>query len=470
MTPSEPAMPSQPSPGMSSTLAVLLEVLRALGAALLLPGRIAAYLARRGSLRAELLADLEREASPAPTCIPDLASDRPLTLFIACAEASGEIHARSLVEALRSCAAAAGAPPPRFVGLGGVGLEAAGVELIGRPVERAAMGIGRVLGSLPYYLSLVRDAAAWMREQRPDAFVPVDSPALFVPLARIARRYGVPSAHFVTPQYWGWAPWRVGAYRSAMQRALSILPFERAWFARRGVEVTHVGHPLLDALPPARDTTDEAERQALVLLPGSRSGVIRRNLPWMIEVVEAARPQLGDAPLVVCQATGEHEQLVREILGERDRDGEIRLEIGDLHESLSRARAAFSVSGTVLLDLLHQRLPTVVLYRVSRHTAWVGRPLLTAPWFSSVNLLARSEVFPEFCFAGDGPREQVGEALSRCLGDEDWRRDCLAGLDQAARRLGPPGAAERAAQAVLDMIAGQAPDAGRRPSLGEARA
>ena len=41
---------------------------------------------------------------------------------------------------------------------------------------------------------------------------------------------------------------------------------------------------------------------------------------------------------------------------------------------------------------------------------------------------------------------------------------------EAARRLGPPGAAERAAQAVLDMIDGQAPDAGSRPSLSEVRA
>ncbi|MDP6410030.1 MAG: hypothetical protein QGI46_11690 [Planctomycetota bacterium] len=451
------------------TLAVLLELLRALGAVLLLPGRIGAYLLRRGALRAELAADLEREVTPETVPAGDWPTDRPLTLFVACAEASGEIHALSLVEAVRALAAAAGAPPPRLVGLGGRELEALGVELVGRPVEHAAMGLTSALSSLPYYLGLARDAAAWFRTQRPDAFVPVDSPALFVPLARIARRYGVPTAHFVTPQYWGWAPWRAKAYRQAVERALSILPFEPPWFARRGISVTHVGHPLLDALPPPA-AHDEGQRNLLVLLPGSREAVIRRNLPWMAEVVRAARAQLGGLEVAVCQESGERTELLCELLAEHGLDDGFRLQTGSLHETLARARAAFSVSGTVLLDLLHQRVPTVVVYRVSRRTAFLGRRLLTAPWFSSVNLLARAEVYPEFCFAGDGPRAEVGAALVRAAVDEQWRRDCLTGLEEAARRLGPPGAAERAAQAVLAMVGRDARAPAGRGRVSEASA
>src|SRR5438874_10358663 len=108
----------------------------------------------------------------------------------------------------------------------------------------------------------------------------------------IAQRYGVRTVHFVTPQYWAWAPWRVHAYARTVDRALSILPFEPAWFARRGVRVAHVGHPLLDELelsrsPPdsmgtARAPTSGSPARELVLLPGSRAGVIARNLPWML--------------------------------------------------------------------------------------------------------------------------------------------------------------------------------------------
>jgi lipid-A-disaccharide synthase len=462
-------MQSRDTHGLPPAWAVGWEFARALCGVALLPWRVAAYLARRSTLRAELAADLASEADCTLEPASDELAERPLTFFVACAEASGEIHACTRVAALRARAAAAGAPPPRFAGLGGVALETAGVELVGRPVERAAMGLGSALGSLPYYLGLVRDAAAWLREHRPDAFVPVDSPALFVPLARIARRYGVPTAHFVTPQYWGWAPWRAKAYGRAVARALAILPFERAWFARRGVAVTHVGHPLLDALPPA-PARDEGEGDLLVLLPGSREAVIRRNLPWMADAVAAVRERLGGLEVVVCQESEERAELVRELLGARDDGDAFRLEVGSLHATLARARAALSVSGTVLLDLLHQRVPTVVVYRVSRRTAWMGRWLLTAPWFSSVNLLARSEVFPEFCFAGNGPRAEVGAALVRCAGDGDWREGCLAGLEEAARRLGPPGAVGRAAGAVMALVGEGERGAASRPRAAEATA
>ncbi len=133
--------------------------------------------------------------------------------------------------------------------------------------------------------------------------------------------------------------------------------------------------------------------------------------------------------------------------------GWARAETGDLHASLARARCALSVSGTVLLDLLHHRLPAVVVYRLANgRSTFLARRLLTVPWFASVNLLAGREVYPEFCFHGDGPLASIDAALHRCFADAAWRLDCSAGLDRAAAQLGPPGAAARAAAQVLAAV------------------
>jgi lipid-A-disaccharide synthase len=124
-----------------------------------------------------------------------------------------------------------------------------------------------------------------------------------------------------------------------------------------------------------------------------------------------------------------------------------------VHRSLARARAALAVSGTVLIDLLHQRLPTVVVYRTPSALALrLYRGLVVAPWFASPNLLAGREVLPERAFSGRGPQAEVGDALARCYNDEAWRRRCLAGLELAARRLGPAGACDRAAAALLQLL------------------
>jgi len=279
-----------------------------------------------------------------------------------------------------------------------------------------------------------------------------------VPLARIARGYGATVVHFVAPQYWGWAPWRVGGYRSAVDLALTILPFEPAWFERHGVRVAHVGHPVLDAQAGEPDGAAPSSARVLALLPGSRASVVDRHLPWMLAAAARARLELPELEVVVPHARRELAAQIQGHIQHASAGGWVRLETGRLHATLERASAALSVSGTVLLDLLHHRLPAVVVYRVGGPLgAAVARRLLTVPFFASVNLLAGRQVLPEFGFHGEGPLEEVGRAVVRALRDEAWRAGCREGLDEAARRLGPPGAVGRAARHALAAALGGGP-------------
>jgi lipid-A-disaccharide synthase len=377
--------------------------------------------------------------------LPDLPA-RPLRVFVACAEASGEIHGANLARRLRALAAARGAPAPELFGFGGARLRDAGVETLAEPGARAAMLGGGVLAALPYYVDLLEQAGQLFRDRSPDVFVPVDSPALHVPMARIARRYGRRVVHFIAPQLWAWAPWRARAYGAAVDLALTILPFEPAWFARHGVVTAHVGHPLLDQLAALPPPPPPDARAALALLPGSRRGEIRLNLPWMLGALDELRAAQPGLDVVVAQATEEHAELVRSLVPE---SAGVRLAFGNLHAELAGARAALAVSGTVLTDLLHHRIPAVVVYRVGSRWKALGRGLLTTPWFASTNLIAGAAVLPEYLLGGDAPRAEVGRALLRCYKDDRWRAGCLSGLERAARRLGPPGATERAAVHVL---------------------
>lgn len=429
------------------------ELARAVGGAFLAPWRALAWSPRRGRDRAAVRADL---AAPAPeytaptTRFADLrfSAERPLRVFLATAEASGEIHAASLVRALRARAAAEGAPSPEFVAFGGERLRELGVTTLGDPVARAQSNFDGVVAALPYYIGLLEDAARHARATRPDVFVPVDSPALHVPMARCVRAFGVPVVHLVAPQYWGWAPWRVRAYRRAVDRALTILPHEPRWYARHDVASAHIGHPLLDALAGVPVTHPQPEARTLALLPGSREGVIRRNLPWMLDALGPLRAAAPDVEVAVLQATAEHAALLAELT----RGHAVRVAIGDLHGELARARAAFAVSGTILTDVLHHRLPAVVVYRLTKRLeAALQRWLLTVPFFASTNLLAGREVLPEHGFSGAGPRARVAADLVELFLEGPRRTACLAGLALAAERLGPPGAIERAASHVLEV-------------------
>lgn len=432
------------------------ELARALGSGLLLPPRAFGQLGYQLELAAKVREDLASEPSFAPDDLVLDLPERPLRIFVSCAEASGETHAVNLVAALRSVLAEQGAPEPELVGLGGERLRAAGVRTVGDPVRSARMGISGVLGALPFYLHLLEDAADALLAKT-DLYIGVDSPALHVPLAHIARGAGVPTVQYITPQYWGWAPWRVKGFRHAVDRALSILPFEPAWFARHGVAVEHVGHPLLDELETL--AVNEAqprasgERKVLAVLPGSRRSVIERNLPQMLRALRAPLERDSAWELCLLQSSDQHLELLESCVDQSGLDRDRVRVSRALEDELGAAEAALSVSGTILIHLLRRRLPTVVLYRLaSASEEWLGRHFLTVPFFSSVNLLAGREVYPEFSFAGDEAPEAFQAAVERLLGDADWRAEVRGELEVAAKRLGPPGASRRAALASLACV------------------
>ncbi|MDF1798029.1 MAG: hypothetical protein P1V81_02545 [Planctomycetota bacterium] len=459
----------------SPSLDVALEFARALGGLALIPPRLMGYLAKREANEAVVREVLALGPPPLadPDHLPPLVAtgelaQRPLRILISAAEHSGEIHAANLIDALKREAHRAGLPEPDLRGLGGAALVERGMTSIGDPGSRAAMGFDGVLKTLPFYLGLLRDATACARDWQPDLFLPVDSPALHVPLARLVRGAGARApkvAHFVTPQYWGWAPWRVKGYRKVVDLGLSILPFEPAWYGRHGVPAAYVGHPLLDELEALdadgharesqRDQSLPAPKGPLAILPGSRAGVVGRNLPWMLDRVAElqAMPAHANLEVFLPHSRRDLDPLFVQLLAASP--ARVELAKGPLHQELSRAAAALTVSGTVVLDLLPHRLPTVVLYRLKNsRQGWMRDHILTCPWFTSVNLLANEEVHPEFGFHGEGPTAEVTAALASALGDAAWRAKNLAGQERAARRLGTAGAVRRAARASLELLPG----------------
>ena len=345
-----------------------------------------------------------------------------------------------------------------------------------------------ILRALPFYVGLLRGAgqyfaphAEWPAgDSRVDLFVPLDSPALHVPMARMAHRLGVRTCHFIAPQFWGWAPWRAKRYRKHIAQALTILPFEPHWYARHGIAHTHVGHPLLDELEdapglrtrPGKEhgadslgkATLDAERIEWVLLPGSRRGEIHDNLLWMLEALQVLREQDPDLVITIAQNRPDHRELIEGLVAQHhaqahpERDpANVRIAIGDLHATLRRAKAALAVSGTVLTDLLAQRIPAVVIYRDPG--GWKGKlgpALLTCRWFASTNLIAGRKVLPEYVFGENAPLDEVRADLLRLASDPEFYAAQVAELDRVWQRLGGPGACRRAARVILALAAAEA--------------
>src|SRR5918911_996018 len=127
----------------------------------------------------------------------------------------------------------------------------AGEESGVREDDLAITGLVEIARALPRFAAAHRALKRAAVERRPDAVVLVDWPDFNLALARALRRRGLKIIYYISPQLWAWRAHRVRQVRRDVDLLLTILPFEREWYARRGVaHVEFVGHPLMDKVAP----------------------------------------------------------------------------------------------------------------------------------------------------------------------------------------------------------------------------
>lgn len=368
-------------------------------------------------------------------------------------EASGDLHASGLIASVMRYD-----PEAEVRFFGGDLME----KVAGRPPELHyselnVMGFSEVLRKLPSIAHNLKLAKNLLRTWRPDALLLVDFPGFNLKLAKEAHRLGISVHYFISPKIWAWKEYRLKAIKKYVDRMYSILPFEEAWFRERGYEVTYVGNPSvqeidreLGHLPPykhfcGRQGIPENDRRLIALLPGSRKGEIRNNLPLMIE---AAR-QFPEYEYAVAAAPSVPEKFYRGVA----QDPDLRLVFGATVPLLKYSVAALVTSGTATLETALVGTPQVVCYRAngSKLSYKIMEKILKVKYVSLPNLIAGTEVVPEL-LVHRCTVPAIRRALMPLLSGSPARDWQLSGYRLIRRRLGSSVAAEYAGELIVRSL------------------
>ncbi len=377
-----------------------------------------------------------------------------MRVFISTADASGDLHAGAVLAKLRERR-----PSVEAFGLGGAGLQAAGLAPLVPQSELAIAGGVEVLRSVPRILRAYRTLRRALRERQPDLAILVDSPALNLPLASVARRLGIPVLYYVAPQVWAWRFGRVRKLRRRVDRVCVIFPFEEPLLRKARVPATFVGHPLVDRfqdfskkLEPervARSLGLDLERPILGLLPGSRRNEVERNLPPMLETAELLRGAFPELQVILMRAPN---LVGPETLGDRGTAlpahvSEVR---GRTHEAMAISTCLLAAPGTVTVEAALLRTPIVVTHTLNRLSFEFARRVTRVASSCMLNLIAEAGVVPERLQQQARP-VALASLLGRLLRNPRARDEMRARLSAATARLGGPGAAERVAEIAIGL-------------------
>jgi lipid-A-disaccharide synthase len=375
-----------------------------------------------------------------------------MNIFFVAGEESGDRLGAALIAALRR-----DQPNVRLTGVGGSHMAAEGVPSLFPLGDLAIMGFATIPASLPKILRRIRETADAVIAAKPDKLVIIDSPEFTHRVARKvrARAPQIEIIDYVCPSVWAWRPGRALAMRSYVDRVLALLPFEPEAMARLGGPPTdYVGHPLIERIGELRPHADEAPRRLtdpplLLVLPGSRSGEIRRMTGMFGEALALLAARTGPFEVVV-PAVPRLEGVVRAAVAGWPMPVRIVTDPAAKHAAFRQARAALTKSGTSTLELGIAGVPMVAAYLVSTLEAVVGRMLIKAPSAILTNLVLGRNVVPEFLQWHCSP-EKLAAALQPLLSDTPARRLQVEAFTELDRIMGIGGQApsDRAAALVL---------------------
>ena len=359
--------------------------------------------------------------------------------FFSAGEASGDLHAAQVIRNLLLVD-----PNADIEFLGGDEMASeVGHEPLIHYKRMAFMGFIDVARHLPQVLENFRIAEAAIEEMRPDAVVLVDYPGFNLKIAKFAKKMGCKVFYYIAPKLWAWKEYRIKQLRKYVDEIYSILPFEPAWFGERGVKVEYVGNPSVEEvekaiaeLPSRKEFLARyglEDRPILALVPGSRVGEIKANLP----VMDAVAHRYPEMQTVVAGAPSIDSSLYASLTS-------YPVISAATLELMAQSRAALVTSGTASLECALAGCPQVVCYRAVgwkwAHDLFLH--ILKIPYCSLPNLVGgkidrktRDEV----------NREAIRTGVRGCIVPEMLVHNCTPdNVDAQLSQLIPDGNARKA--------------------------
>ena len=377
--------------------------------------------------------------------------------YIVAGEASGDLHASNLIKALREKD-----PAAEIRGCGGDLMRNAGADLLLHYKDMAFMGFWEVFVHLSEVLGNINKCKKDILDWNPDVLVLVDYPGFNLRVAKFAKEQGIKVVYYISPQIWAWKKGRIKQMKRDVDEMMVILPFEKDFYAKQGMEVHYVGHPLLDAvsrdLPERPDVINFRkdnqldDREIIALLPGSRKQEINAILPNMLQMAD----RFPQYQFVVSTVSWLPKELydkylhVETLRATSLRNSNVFTVCDQTYALLANAKAAIVASGTATLETAMIGTPQVVCYAGSELSYLIAKHLISGiNYISLPNLILDTPVVTELIQHDYNP-ERLEKELRLITEDANNISRMEAQYKELYTKLGNGSASGKAAEVVME--------------------
>ena len=361
-------------------------------------------------------------------------------IYLIAGEASGDLHGSNLMKELKRSDYEL-----EFRFWGGDLMQKEGGFLVSHYKDRAVMGIFEVLKNIRKFKKWIADCKEDILSFKPDILVLIDYGGFNLRIAEFAKNQGIRVHYYIPPKVWAWNEKRVHKIRKYTDQVYVILPFEKKYYTRHGVNCEYIGSPVADEISSSGITPlPEQERKAdlIALLPGSRRQEIKYILPVMLRYAQANPDKKFQLPAA---------DSIVDLIRSYDIPQNVSIVQGSTYSVLSKSYAAVVTSGTASLETALLYTPQVVVYKTGVLTYILGKIFIKVKHLSPVNLIAGKEVVRELLQFRCNPRSIQREIEKITTGSH--RALVLAAYKKIKDEIGDPGGSGKVAESILRDLA-----------------
>ena len=375
----------------------------------------------------------------------------PNHLVLVAGEASGDMHAAHLVDAIKKLD-----PSITFSGLGGSKMQASGVEIYQDLASHAVVGFWEVLTHYPEIRRAFELILKKIDAVKPKAVILVDFPGFNLRLARELKRRDIRVIYYISPQVWAWKEDRVHFIKKHVDKMLVLFKFEKEFYAKHGINVEFVGHPLVDMLNITcpkdvflEDHNLPPDHLTIGLLPGSRVKEIETLLPVMVNAAETLHRKIRPVQFLIMKAPTIKMPLLEFHL--RATPITYRIVEENVYDGINACDFCFVASGTATLETALLQRPMIVVYKTHLLTWLLAKCYVKISDIGLVNIVAGRRIVPE-CVQFQATGQTIADTAQTILSDEFTVTRIKKELKSVKEALGESGASHRAAVEVLKLL------------------
>jgi lipid-A-disaccharide synthase len=389
-----------------------------------------------------------------------LLENKKSKILIVVGEASGDGHAAKLIKYLREMADKKQIEL-QFYGAVSHKLRAENVEEIVSADNFSVVGLLEIGKVLPMFWKAFQTLKKTAVERKTDVAILVDFPEFNLKLAKSLKKQGIKVIYYISPQLWAWRKYRKNTIKKYVDLLLTILPFEKDWYARHGIQnVEFVGNPTVDEVRPniskeefCRKHQLNADKPIVSLLPGSRKTEIERILPVLLETSALMVKKDPEIQFIILLAQTRHPEEAKKIISEMknlELPEKILITKGETFDALNASNVAAVTSGTATLETGIIGTPMAIVYQISNLNYKLFKPLISVEHIGLINLIAEERLFTEL-IQEDFTAENLSNELFKLLKPETNQR-LRNKLSEIKQKLGNGSATKKAAELIMKFL------------------